>query len=313
MIRKPKKGKAPVTNDDLDHGNLHWSACYNDTCTIHQDAKDGAGYYPSGRADRDYEENEPDPDGCPPSQYYINDCGEKVHYVHDAKMFLTKERELDFRQESPQIEDSQEKGLVPKNDTTDEEDTDESDNEESEDEVFDYVEFITDAPKPVHKILQVISVNWKYAFTKGLDDKYYLNPTHFDAMLDQIRLKFWNHRRSQAKYDASKIVRERMPLGSQFTPNGYLLPDGTFINKQMREQVSRVNRAYRAIQHVQQQLEAVIPPTHLNDSQSRAMWTATQAQKLHNRQYPWNLPEEWPLQYANACAHYGFPQDSGKD
>lgn len=143
-------------------------------------------------------------------------------------------------------------------------------------------------------MLRIIAANQKYAFTKWADDWYYLNPAHFDSMLDQIRLGFWNHRRSRTVYDASKIVKERVPLGSQFTVNGYLLPDGTFINKQMREQVSKVNATFRAVQVVQSQLQTNIPPEHLQNLQSRTLWTASQAKSMHNRQDPRKLPEGWP-------------------
>ena len=29
-----------------DHNSLSWTACFNDNCSIHQPAKDGAGWYP---------------------------------------------------------------------------------------------------------------------------------------------------------------------------------------------------------------------------------------------------------------------------
>lgn len=312
MIRRPGNKKGKESSQHSDHGNLHWSACYDDGCMIHRDAKDGAGWYPAGPANRDYEENEPDLDGCPPSQFYYNDAGEKVHYVHEARMHLTNTEEQQFQMQTPQA-DSDKENQDPESAESGTESEESSDDNESDDDVFDYVEFVTDAPRPVTQILRVISANWRTAFTKGPNDKYYLNPTFFDAMIDQIRLKFWNHRRSRATYDASKIVRERMPLGSKFTAHGYLLPDGTFINNTMRQQVSRINRAYRAIQQIQLQLHTVMPERHMKDDQARTMWTAVHAPKLHSKQCDWNLPNDWPEHYASARFSYGFPEDSGKD
>lgn len=40
-----KRTKRP----EIPHGNIHWSFCYDDRCTIHYDAKYGAGYFPQER------------------------------------------------------------------------------------------------------------------------------------------------------------------------------------------------------------------------------------------------------------------------
>lgn len=103
MIRKPRsEGKTTANNDDLDHGNLHWSVCYGDTCIIHQDAKDGAGWYPTKPTGRAVEKgHELDPDGCPPSQYYINDAGERIDYVHEHRMFLTSKSVQRLQHDTP--------------------------------------------------------------------------------------------------------------------------------------------------------------------------------------------------------------------
>jgi len=48
--RTPKDaGEIPVKKEQtLDvHGNLSWTACYDDACLIHKSEKDGAGWYPS--------------------------------------------------------------------------------------------------------------------------------------------------------------------------------------------------------------------------------------------------------------------------
>ena len=40
-------------------------------------------------------------------------------------------------------------------------------------------------------------------------------------------------------------MQENPPLGSEFTPNGYLAPDGTFVNSSMRGCVVKTKNLYR--------------------------------------------------------------------
>lgn len=46
--RAPKQVPEPrrLKEATIDHASLHWTACYEDTCSTHKSDKDGAGYYP---------------------------------------------------------------------------------------------------------------------------------------------------------------------------------------------------------------------------------------------------------------------------
>lgn len=48
QAKKPEP-REPTKEQETPHQNLHWSFCYKDNCTIHYDAKYGAGYFPRKR------------------------------------------------------------------------------------------------------------------------------------------------------------------------------------------------------------------------------------------------------------------------
>lgn len=45
-IHKTRKEIWPITEEDENHIRIHWTFCTNDSCEIHYDAKNGAGYFP---------------------------------------------------------------------------------------------------------------------------------------------------------------------------------------------------------------------------------------------------------------------------
>jgi hypothetical protein len=52
-------------------------------------------------------------------------------------------------------------------------------------------------------------------------------------------------------YDARTFVQEVPPIGSEFTPNGYLALDGTFINSSIRSYMVKVKHLYKEIHMAQ--------------------------------------------------------------
>jgi len=66
-------------------------------------------------------------------------------------------------------------------------------------------------------------------------------------MLSRIRTEFWNYRLLLITYDARTFMQENPPLGSEFTPNGYLAPNGTFVNSSIRGCVVKTKNLYRDI------------------------------------------------------------------
>lgn len=111
---------------------------------------------------------------------------------------------------------------------------------------WNHVQFAAKAPKPVIKILRHVALGYRKAFPT-LDGKTYLDPIHFDLLLGRIRMAFWNHRIRPTHYDTSSFVKEWPPVGSQFSPHGYLTPEGTFVSQSMRNGVKRVRDLYQAV------------------------------------------------------------------
>jgi hypothetical protein len=64
-------------------------------------------------------------------------------------------------------------------------------------------------------------------------------------MLKRIRTEFWNYRLVPVTYDVRTFIQDVLPLGSEFTPNGYLAPDGTFFNSSIRSYVAKVKHLYK--------------------------------------------------------------------
>ncbi len=52
-----KEREISHTGQELEHANLHWTACYNDDCQIHKSSKEGSGWYPKKNKNKNKNKN----------------------------------------------------------------------------------------------------------------------------------------------------------------------------------------------------------------------------------------------------------------
>lgn len=284
-----------------DHGILNWTACVSRECEIHRSEKEGAGYYPAVEHTR-----------------VLNDRPLQVvrQYEDPTRLIgLLPPTPEDSNKENqdPEVPESATESTTDVIEITPQgsEDEDSDDYDSTDDEVetnANHIQFAAEASKPVKKLILLIERYHKDAFTFA-NNRWWLNPMHFDNMLDCIRLGFWNHRITKSDYEPTRIVMERPPLGSQFTPNGYLMPDGVFINSSTRFQIGRIRAFYRDIHRAQHQAMATVTRQMKDSNLSRAkhMIGRTQSYYVNNKL---EIPKQWAQHYIEALKEYGFPEDS---
>ena len=83
-------------------------------------------------------------------------------------------------------------------------------------------------------MVQLIAKEAPSVFVKPNKERL-LNLIGFDILIDKLRAMFWNYCLVEVMYDYSKIIVERLPLGSQFHKDGiYTILDNIRINRLMR-------------------------------------------------------------------------------
>jgi hypothetical protein len=221
---EPKGTKEPDT-----HGTLSWTACYDDACLVHYDAKMGRGWFPSA----------PKKKGRRQATQEIN--------------VITKKDDLEEGEVEEEDVESD-----PSEDTTDSE---ESEEESSDDDQPDHPCEFSDNIEVLHAYVPacfammfgMMMKHGEEAFP-AINGQRFLHPHNFDKMLDQIRDAFWNHRLVVVEYNFDDFVIERVPLGSTFAPAGYIIPSGERVNKSMREGIDLQRSRYAQAQKQQRTL-----------------------------------------------------------
>ena len=107
-----------------------------------------------------------------------------------------------------------------------------------------------------------------------------LDPHKFEKFIIQLRQAYWKHPLRQVTYSADQFVKEQIPLGTIFCPDGgYMVPDGTVVSPEMRRRVRTVGQRYKEVQILQKAYQdEVIEFSDLRDRiNEQARW--------------WNLPQ----------------------
>jgi hypothetical protein len=181
---------------------------------------------------------------------------------------------------------------------------DSTDDEEKCD--LNHVQFASEAPKPVIKMIKIISKKYKDVFPV-YGGKTYLDPILFDSMLKHIRAAFWTHRLVPVRYKGEDFVQWYPPIGSYPSPNGILAPDGTFFNNAMRNQVGRVKGLYQRVHEAQMAAVHLMTTEEYNDDPVRAKLTINHVRKTLP-EVGHEMPECWNLHYIEALREDGYPE-----
>ncbi|KAI7720466.1 hypothetical protein KC353_g2171 [Hortaea werneckii] len=210
---------------------------------------------------------------------------------------------------------SQETEEVEKGDDSIEGSTPEGSEYDSSDDEFEggdnYLDLITDNKKPYIKILRIVARYYEQTFLEE-NGKTYLQPFFFDNMIKTIRLNFWHHRLLPINYDAKTFVQEWPPVGGIFAPRGYIAPDGTFFNRNMKEATTRLKNMYGEVHKLQTTAAYCMSEEEFVNDRTRADYTInfinqTLAEK--NQVQPTN----WGSDYLLALGIHGYPPNSVRD
>ena len=234
MARKPQDS----------HGTLHWRYCYDDSCQIHYSSKMETGYWPSKPLR---------PAPTPPDSQRTD--GYRLLPVPDElrqSEIRSPDHEEGSDQENQTPEESEDEGdeLPPTLHEEPEipETSDESD-ETSDEEDDEIVTFTVDAPTPIKRLVLAIARASEEVFPK-FGGKRLLNPIQFDLMLSHMRFSVWDYPQMETREDFQKIIIERPPIGSIFTPYGYLTPRQNVVTDKMRLSIQRHAHAFGLSQRV---------------------------------------------------------------
>lgn len=296
-----------------DHGILDWTECATNNCAIHRDEKeeheleikkqnDGTGWALSE-------------DETQRINAYVDDQVKNSNIRSGTPIPINKDvlsalEEGEITEEPEQMDESTE--TEEQHLSTPEESEYDSTDDECDDE-FDanHVQFAAEANKPVIKLIKLIARYHKNAFPVQ-NGKTYLHPFHFDVMLKRIRGEFWNHRLVPVTYDARTFVQEQPPLGSDFTPSGYLAPDGTFFNSSMRNCVTKVKHLYKDMHMAQTTATYLMTESEFINDYTRCQSTIKSVQNTMAAMNK-RMPVDWETQYSHALKMHGYPPQSSKN
>jgi len=332
--RSSQKEAVMVNARHPDHGILHWTACRDIYCVIHRDEKEGANYQPTRNQRVEFEENEPDEDGCPPPRYSVNDNGERIYDLpaptptmqawvagntpgQNNTTFVrspTPYRPTQILGILPTPDDSDKENKDPEDDTTQTEsnhdDTPDEDSDDDSDEEIDWSEnqaentqFVAETTNPIQGVIDVLRSGHVHVFPRQPDGTYKVHPNYLDLMLERIRAQYWDHDLVEIDYDFKSFISEKPPIGSIFTSDGYIIPDGTFVNKTMRQGVTDLKTRYRQCQTPQTAAHAAISTNEPLKSQVMHLCYMIRQDTLASRK---PMPNGWEQDYIKAIKSYGF-------
>jgi len=223
------RGTIAATKQDS-HAGMSWTACYEDTCTIHRSDKEGSGWWPKG----------------PKAQ----------------KMCVLRTMEATTTPEDTEEDTSEEE-------SAEEEESSENEQGSSlamtNDEVLT---FTMEGHGEAMQMFTAIARHYEEVFPR-VGDKRYLHPHQLERLLQQLRTMFWGHRLVKVQYDHATFVQEYPPLGSKFVPNGYLTPAGILVTNDLRSTLTQLKKHYRTEQGAQTLLGRIDTGTY-HEVQQRA-------------------------------------------
>ncbi|KAG9715803.1 hypothetical protein KCU75_g23677, partial [Aureobasidium melanogenum] len=181
--KEPERQEPMETKDQESHETLSWTACYDDSCLIHYDAKMGAAWFPSA----------PRKKGRRQATREINVITRK----DDLEEGEIEEEDV----ESDPEEDDDEEESSDEESSDDEPDNHLCDRDEGIHALHAYV------PSCFTKMFDIMMKHGEEAFP-SINGQRFLHPHNFDNMLDQIRNAFWDHRLVVVDYDFKAFIVE---------------------------------------------------------------------------------------------------------
>jgi len=308
-----EESRPPVSHHTHpDHGILDWTECASEDCEIHREEKEELNIKITlqNEEGEGWAQNE---DETQRINAYVNDqAGISNIRPGTPAPTITKQTTTNLEEgeivESPeQMEESIE---TEEQSTSEESEYDSTDDELDEEFDANHIQFAAEANKPVIKIIKMIARNHRNAFPVQ-NGKTYLHPFYFDVMLSRIRTEFWNHRLLPITYDARTFVQENPPLGSEFTPNGYLAPDGTFVNSSMRGCVVKTKNLYRDMHTAQTTATFLMEENEFINDYTRSQSTIKYVQNTMAEKNQ-RMPTDWEAHYNFALKTHGYPPNAPK-
>ena len=253
-----------------EHATLHWSFCYNDSCSRHYRSKMDRGWFPQ-RPRKELNAtlgwgNLPTSPARQPLQQARDDGNiargrsPPPYRWEDATLQENippqDEDQDEYEEEEPETINIQELGVIPEipESTQGEatpEDSEEEYTDDDEPDDNEILNFSVDGPEPIKRMVLHIVQRYEEIFPR-IQGKRRLNPRGFDEALLGLRSMFWKYRRVYTNFTEYAHVREIVPIGSRFNPDGsYFTPDGKFIPRQMRERIRLIDLRYREFYRIQ--------------------------------------------------------------
>lgn len=225
-------GTNATTSQD-DHGLTSWTACCDDSCTIHMSDKMGSGYFPSHRRQ---------------SICLTRGMPVPTQAAQEALTHYPALIQEDFSLEEQALEESKEEA---------------ENNESSEESDSDEDQFTTSfrAGDIVPVILGRIMLRKDEVFP-WINGQQRVHDSAFTQMIWDVRQVLRNTPVVENSVDYRMIVQEWPPIGSDFTARGgYVTPNQICIPRNMRERVRTLKRDYEmeAERQVHEQANRVRP------------------------------------------------------
>ena len=222
--RKERKQVNEVHKTPDKHGLLSWTACYDDSCQIHESSKDGAGWYPRK------------------PRKTLNMMSKRVT-VKSEKETLRPLTNEEFEEKAKKIEGLHEEAKKVA-------DRMEREKEEELESDSELEELADPDGEPATKTQVATAVSW-------LDQQAYYR---HEKLMDRVSrlivdLGIHNGTLSPVGTGSSRgtqtvrqgiFLEEYVPTGSRFTKGGtYVTPDGMVVPEQLRQRVRELARWYQ--------------------------------------------------------------------
>lgn len=252
-----------------EHATLHWSFCYNDSCSRHYSSKLNHGWFPQ-RPRKELNatigwDNLPTSPVRQPLQQ-VRDDGNIARgrspppfRWEDATLqenIPPQDEDQDEYEEELETINIQELGVIPEipesiQGEATPEDSEEEYTDDDEPDDNEILNFSVDGPEPIRRMVLHIVQRYEEIFPR-IQGKRRLNPQGFDEALLGLRSMFWRYRKVYTNFTEYTHVREIVPMGSKFNPDGsYFTPDGKVIPRQMRERIRLIDLRYKEFYRIQ--------------------------------------------------------------
>nr|OQO30940.1 hypothetical protein B0A51_04167 [Rachicladosporium sp. CCFEE 5018] len=155
------------------------------------------------------------------------------------------------------------------------------------------IHFVAEADSPVQAIVTLLRVSHKHVFSM-VGDGHKVHPNYLDLLLERIRAQIWSSDLVQVEYDFKPFVKEQPPIGSVFSPHGYMVPDGTFVNTTLRRYITDVKTRYNQCQDIQTMAHARVKNDTSTTIQIATILQFIRRQTLETRR---PMPNGWEGHY----------------